>query len=651
MTSENNPAKASLGRKIGKWILRILGGLVFLVLIIFLVAWLRPLPGDQNTPFGVDRNYSVYVPAADGARIAVDIWLPAGLTAADKIPAIMEGTRYWRASPVTLPGRVMGLFGQQVPGAAPSHFASYFMDKGYAYLTVDVRGTGASFGVHDTEYSLQEMADYSAILDWIIEQPWSNGSVGSVGVSYSGTTAELMTTTRHSALKAAAPLYSDFDAQYHLVTPGGVYQPAFVDLWSDMVSAMDRNDICALSSLFSEQEVTGTACTITEWVAGGVKPVDGPEGKKLLEEAVAEHNSPEVKTMISQLEYRDSPVSSLGYSSMENNAYGRKEAIESSGIPLYIVAGWMDAATADGALARFAAFDNPQSVYIAPFSHGGGNDTDPYKAADGQLAWSTQEQMDRLEHFFAAYLKEEGTPPELGLNYYIMGAGSWKQTAVWPPEGFDTLTYYLRADNQLSAEMPTEEAAADGYTVDFGVGTASTSRWMTQLGGGDVVYDRNRPELAKLLTYQTEPFEQDMELTGTVVLDLWLASDRPDGVVHAYLEDVAPDGTIRYLTEGVLRLKHRKVSEETPFYPTFGPYHSYLEKDAEPMPLGEPQQVSMGLYATSALIKAGHRLQVRISGADATTFERIPKEGPAPQWEVFRSSERASQVRAPVREW
>ncbi len=645
----NTKPRRSIIRIIGKWILRLLAFLLLLIFGIIIAAQIKPLPGEKATPAGVKKNISVYVPAEDGTLIAIDVWLPSELKEGEKIPTLIEGTRYWRAMQVALGGRILNLFGSPAPGANPNGSARFFNNRNYAYLMVDVRGTGASFGVHDTEYSLQEIADYAAVIDWIVAQSWSNGNVGAVGVSYSGTTAELMTTTSHPSLKAVAPLYSDFDAQFHLVTPGGVYQPAFVTLWSDMVSAMDDNDLCGVANATSPEPMSGMDCFIQNLFVKGVKKVDGPKGGSLLKKAVAEHDSPNVEEMVKNLKYRNSSFSSLGYTTMENMAYGRKQEIEASGIPMYIRTGWFDAATTDGALARFMSFSNPQSVYIAPFSHGGGNDTDPYKEANGDLAWSRQEQMDRLESFFASYLKNEGNPPNTGINYYVMGADVWKKTEVWPPEGMRDTTLFLSENKSLASTMPTETEKTDSYTVDFEVGTASSSRWMTQLGGGDVLYDQRKEMSDKLLSYQTEAFEADMELTGTVVLDLWLSSDQPDGALHVYLEDIAPDGTIRYLSEGILGLQHRKVSEEEPLHPVFGPYHSFLEKDAEPMPVGEPQLVSLGLYATSALIKKGHRLRIAIGGADKTSFQRVPETGPAPNWTIYRSSEMPSKVLIPMR--
>jgi hypothetical protein len=334
---------------------------------------------------------------------------------------------------------------------------------------------------------------------------------------------------------------------------------------------------------------------------------------------------------------------------MDNQPFGRRRQIEASGVPLYVVTGWFDAATSDGALARFASFSNPQSVHIGPFSHGGDHDTDPYKPEHAPLAWARAEQLARLEAFFAPYLLGQGTTPDDGLSYYVMGADRWLHTEVWPPPGMETQTYRLAAGHRL-ADDPSLQAGSDRYQVDYGVGTANATRWMTQLDGADVFYPRSSGAEG-LLAYQTLPFEQDMELTGTVVLVLWLSTDRDAGAIHAYLEDVAPDGTARYLSEGVLDLKHRRVAPGPPPYPVFGPYHSFLEADTAAMPLHQPERVALGLYATSALIRKGHAIRVAISGADATSFARVPAAGSAPRWSIHRSPGMPSTVALPLRPW
>jgi predicted acyl esterase len=625
------------------WLKRLALVLTVPAIAVIVAAWLKPLPGDAETPAGFKRNSAYYVPAADGTRIALDLWLPEDLAADAEIPTLIEGSRYWRNVRPTLAGRIMNLFGTPGPGMLPGGFEAFFTGRGYAYVHVEVRGTGASFGVHDAEYSLQEMADYAAILDWIIARPWSNGRVGAIGVSYAGTTAELMTTTGHPALKAAAPLYSDFDTQYHLATPGGIYQPAFVQAWSTLVLAMDSNNICLVIG-----GDTLLDCLLGRLMVGGIKPVDGPEGAEL-GDAIAQHDSPDPTSLVDSLKFRDSNWGDTAYSSLDNQAYGRKAEIEASGVPMYVTAGWFDAATVEGALARFMSFSNTQTVVLAPFSHGGGYDTDPFRAEEAAPVWSRREQLDRMETFFAAHLKEEGTAPARNLSYYVMNGG-WRQTDSWPPPGFADRHFYLQPDGMLAPTASPIQSETD-YTVDFGVGTEPDTRWMTQLGGGDVIYDARNEATAGAMRFETPPLEADMELTGTVVLNLLLESDRPDGALHAYLDAVAPDGQAFYLTEGVLRLLHRKTSTDTPVYPHFGPYHSYLEKDAAPMPVGTPTTVDLGLYTTSVRVPAGYRLRLSLAGADATSFARVPESGDAPNWRVLHGGVTASRISVPLRPW
>ncbi len=625
------------------WLKRTALLLIAAALVLSLIAWLSPLPGDAETPAGFKRNSAHYVAAEDGTRIALDLWLPADLEADARIPTLIEGSRYWRDVQPTLLGRIMNLFGSPGPGILPDGFKQYFNAKGYAYVHVEVRGTGASFGVHDGEYSPQEIADYAAILDWIVAQPWSNGRVGSVGVSYAGTTAELMTTIGHPALKAAAPLYSDFDTQYHLVTPGGIYQPAFVEAWSNVVLAMDTNNTCVVIGAD-----TYMACLFGKLLVGGIKPVDGADGA-LLDQAIAEHNSPDPTALVESLQYRDSNWGDAGYSSLDNQAYARKTEIEASGVPMYVVSGWFDAATVEGTLARFMSFSNPQTVVIAPFSHGGSHDTDSFRLAGEAPVWSPREQIDRLEAFFAAHLKDEGEPPARSLSYYVMNGG-WQEAEVWPPVGFADRHYYLQPDNEL-APAPAPIQSSTTYQVDFDTGTEEATRWMTQLGGGDVFYDDRNAATAAALRFESPPLAADMELTGTVTLSLMLSSDQGDGALHAYLDAVAPDGRAHYLTEGVLRLQHRKVSSEVPVYPHFGPYRSFLARDVEEMPVGEATLVELGLFATSARIPAGYRLRLSLAGADSTSFARIPEDGPAPVWELQHGGVSPSRLTVPMRPW
>ena len=84
--------------------------------------------------------------------------------------------------------------------------AERFNGAGYALVLVDARGSGASFGMRRFELAEDEVRDYGEVVDWIIEQPWSNGRVGAYGVSYAGNTAEMLAVNMHPAVKAVARL-------------------------------------------------------------------------------------------------------------------------------------------------------------------------------------------------------------------------------------------------------------------------------------------------------------------------------------------------------------------------------------------------------------------------------------------------------------
>ncbi len=183
----------------------------------------------------------------DGIHLAADVWVPKDLEADQKLPAIMITTRYWRAHAMGPIYRLLvGVGETHVPNL---HMADQWNEAGYALVLVDARGSGASTGERPVEWSDAEVADMGEVTEWITSQPWSNGAVGAVGISYSGNTAELSTMPAHPALRAVAPLYSDFDPQFFLTMPGGVYNRGFVEAWNDANQALDANDICALEEV------------------------------------------------------------------------------------------------------------------------------------------------------------------------------------------------------------------------------------------------------------------------------------------------------------------------------------------------------------------------------------------------------------------
>lgn len=589
-------------------------GVIAVAAILFALA---PLP----TFSAEEKSFSVYVPMKDGTRLAVDVVLPSGAVADAKFPALIELTRYWRASEDVATGK---------PNPSLDVWDRAFLANGYAVIQVDVRGTGASFGTRDAEYGPQEVRDGRDIVEWIVNQPWSDGTIGAYGTSYTGTTAELLAATQHPAIKAVSPGWSDMDAWRSPARPYGLFPADFIQMWGGFVGMLDRNDPA---------------------VGGQVKRVDEDPDGELLRAAVKQHEAnSDVASTVGGVDFRDQKFSGSDYSFADLSPWHWKKQIEASGIPLLVLASWLDAGTAEGVLWRLANFSNQQFVLLQASSHGGATHASPYVVSDRPLSpvLSIEEQIAMRVQFFDHYLKgvENGVDHWPRVRYFNLGEEQYLESDRWPPAGVQTRRMYARAGGLLSNVPPQDDDAADRYEVDFEVTTGSANRWMTQMGQPVLGLDDRGAMDARMLTYTSDTLEADLQITGTPVVRLEMRSTHTDGAVLVYLEDVAPDGRSRYLTEGGLRLLHRRVDTE-PGFEAFGPVHSYTREDALPMVPGKIATIQIRLNPISVRIKSGHRIRLAIAGADASIFQRVPAEG-VPTLTVERNANHPSYIELPV---
>jgi len=601
---------------------------ITLVLAFVLIS--LPLPAAAQDAAATPTTESRYLTMRDGVEIAVDVLYPADFDPAQTYPTLVQATRYWR-----------GYQGLETWQGKPEIGA--LLASGYIVVTVDARGTGASGGDRFAEYSPDEMADFREVITWIEQQPWSSGRIGMFGVSYAGTTAELTASPDTPALVAISNQYSNFDPIFYLAHPGGVFTEWFVRNWSDFNVALDSNDVCAIARATTEAECAAARAQTT-----GVRPVDADPDGAYLASLLAERFSANVYDSVNTITYRGETYGDSDISVDMLSVYNYREAIEASEVPMFVWAGWLDNASADGALSRYLTFSNPQRVILGPLSHGGGFHTDPFLDAETPVDPSLEAQFGMQLDFYDSQLKTDAPAPiENSITYYTLNAGTWQTTTVWPPEGVQMQPWYFGADNMLSTDMPTETSGADTYTVDFTATTGDATRWHTVMTSGDVIYPDRAEEDEKLLTYTSAPLAEAMVITGSPVVTLNLASTESDGALHVYLETVAPDGRVTYITEGVLRLLHHPISSAEPPYAQLGPYRSYEEADAQPITPGETTEIPITLYATSVLIEAGHSIRVAIAGHDASVFRRYPAES-TPVLTVERSSAFPSRIDLPV---
>ena len=633
-----------------QWLKRVVIGLVGLAALIAslfaILATFTKLPGEEKTSAGVRRDTALYIKMRDGVQIAADVWLPHDYQVGQRLPILLRTTRYGRDGQFGWAYRLAVALKQTDPHDEQT---DYLNERHFVVIVADARGSGASGGHRETEFSREEISDLGELVNWAANQPWSNGRIGTFGGSYEGATAELTAVTNPPALKAVAPFSSQFDVGM-LVFPGGVYDQAVLQSWSDLIHRLDTSggDVCVTNGL------SGLHC----WWAGrslrGVKRVDADSDGKELAQMLAQRHNQYPTELLSQAEFRDDPLPLRKGSFTtfaEISSFGHRTQIESSQVAMQVWCGWLDSDVCEGALARYLTFKNPQQVIIGPFSHGLDFNADPFLTpAQQSPPEPTVEQQNRMmADFFDRLLRSDAsTSIESGIRYYTMGEGQWHETKVWPPQGFDRATRLYFAENHaLNPASPVTATASDIYLVNFTASTGKEDRWTTELDL-NILYPDRSSEDSELLVYTGAPLATDVEISGSPVLVLEVASTATDGAFFAYLEDVAPDGRVTYLDEGELRAVSRKQidTRERP-YNSPGPASSNSRRNAQPLVPGEPAELKICMWPTSILLRKGHQIRVALAGADAGTFRRYPPVGDV-TWTVYRQIGLRSYLELPV---
>ncbi len=579
---------------------------------------------------------SLYLTMTDSTMIATDVFLPKGIKAGTKVPTLLYVTRYTRSLRAKWP---LSWLKNPVLVVVNEAEVKYFTSHGYAVLIVDARGTGASSGRRTMEFSPEEVADGGQVVDWIIAQPWSNGKVGTSGISYGATTAEQLLLNQHPAVKACIPRSGILDLYNHIMFPGGVRQAQFIDIWGFTTRSLDQNDL----SVFGKK---------AKRLIKGIQPVQGDKKKAYFNENLLVHKGNfDVYEGIKVVTCREDKHPDLSRSSNEFSTHYQIERVANSGSAIYRIGGWYDGALTKSIIEGFWNTPNTDKVLIGPWDHG---------PADNASPWSptTERGFDiyaEMLRYFDFHLKgiDNQLPNDDKFHYYTVGEEKWKSTNVWPPAYVKDQTFYLSANNSIVYEAKDVQNGSTIYPIDYEANTDSHSRWnslTTLYKNGPTTYGNRREPSDKLLHYDYAPFETDVELTGSAIAHLFISADATNADVFVYIEDVHPDGkTVYMVTEGMLRGIHRKVAEDTDTYKQIGPYHSYTQADMQPMVPGEVTEFALDLLPISYQFKAGHRLRISIAGADKLHFDS-PTERPT-QLTLHCSEQYPSRVLLPLAVW
>lgn len=588
--------------------------------------YLSSRPEEFGLP---DRPDSLYITMRDGCRIAIDVYLPQGINPGATFPAITIFTPYFRRFKTIEKGV------EPSPNAAK--YRDFFVPRGYALVVIDVRGTGASFGVRESLRSPKEREDSREIADWIIAQPWSNGIIGSTGISYLGAAACFLASTGHPAIKAIAPLFSVSDIYNEQLFPGGMLSRVWSKSYDELMVALDHNDAEKISHFpyFNDPRLNGP------------QPVDDDIDGIELQAAIREHKDNfRLHDMMPELAFRDEgPIHApeLNTDACSPFYYQKKGTI--SGVPIYSISGWMDGGGyANGSITRFLTMAGPHDrLLLGPWDHGARTNVSPFRE---QIAPQFSILAEVLRFFDEHLLgMNTGIDKEDKVHYFSMHEEAWRGTNHWPPRASKRL--YLTHDDSLSNQQPTH-ASLKSYQVHFETTTGSQTRW-ERLGAANVTdyfFDWSGRDQSHL-KFTSTPLDHDIELSGHIIASINLSSSERDAALFVYASEVKPDGTTIYITEGMLRALHRAQSKCPEEYITTWPYRRFFRSDAKLLQPDRAERLEFALLPTSWTLKKGNRLRISIAGADADHFPQIPN-GMPPCLNLILGGENGSFVEVPI---
>jgi hypothetical protein len=585
-------------------------------------------PADPKAAHSSEwSNLSYYLRMRDGVRLAISVWFPHGVMPTTPVPVVLIQTRYGRAGVF-----VYGENGQY----------RRYLQAGFAVAVVDTRGTTSSFGSRVVEIGPQEVKDMDTLIRYFRRRPWSTGEVIATGVSYMADTADIAAGSP-ARLTATVVRESDFDAYLDLFSPGGVANDGMMSVWGGDTLLRDygrsSNPKDALDCALRAEDCAKL------WPR--LQPVDGDDDYRLLRAAIASRVRHWQPGDYRNAEFRDDKALN-GYTELSSSPAAYLAQLRRERIPAQYWGSWMDAGTADAALSRYRSLPQvPMDVWITANTHGNERLTDPFFPTNAGPLPSIDDQWSAMLAFVDDARAHRPIPRI--IHYYVLGAGAFETTPVWPPADSRREEWRFGPNHSLALAASAPADGEDHYTVDASATTGSDTRWSTQLGTPAAYADR-RTQDAKLLCYTSEPFHRDTELVGNSSVTLYAATTGKDPAFFAYLEDVGPDGRVTYLTEGSFRAVHRRpaTAGELP-YAQSAPAKSYLRKDAQPMVPGEVAQIDFPVFPVAALIRSGHRLRISLAGADRSVFRRYGDDGA--EWRIERTAAQPSGITVYTRSW
>lgn len=497
----------------------------------------------REFPHNVNEIENVWIPMPDGIRLAARLWIPADAYE-NPVPAILEYIPYRKRDSTR---------------SRDSQIYGYFAGYGYAGIRVDLRGSGDSEGILKDEYLQQELDDGIAILDWLEIQPWCNGSVGMMGISWGGFNALQIAAMRPRQLKAIITASSTDDRYsddvHHM---GGC-------LLGDNLSW--ASTMFAYNSCPPDPEIVGE-----KWYDMWM---DRLQNSTLWLKQWLDH------------QHRD-----------DYWKHGSVcENYDNIQCPVMAVSGWADGYTN----AVFRLLENlkvPRKGLIGPWGH-----KYPHTGIPGPAIGFLQEAIRWWDHLLKGIENgimnepmlrvwmQESVPP---TTHYKTRPGRWVAEKSWPSDNIGTKEYTLAPSRTLSANETEIVEEALNLQSPLGLGLFA-GKWCSYTAAPDLPHDQ-RQEDGGALVYDSAPLEQSFEIMGAPELHLEIESSKPVAMLAIRLSDIAPDNKATRITYGILNLTHRNGSESP-----------------EPLIPGKRYNIKIFLNYIAQVIPVSHRIRIAVS--------------------------------------
>jgi putative CocE/NonD family hydrolase len=486
-------------------------------------------------------------------------------------------------------------------GAAP--FARVAAARGYAVLLQDVRGRYGSGGVF-LAYQ-QEGKDGYDTIEWAARQPWSNGVVGTFGLSYPGAVQWLAAIERPPSLKAMVPAmtYSRPESFWY---QGGVWDGSWLD-WTWLNIAPDLRRRLGIVGPKTDEEAARS------WDA------DGATARRFRPLLAL----PDFKGVAPwYYEWMRHPPGApwWDWTKLEGRYGGVKAAVLN-------LSGWFDEPYGpSGAVENFQGAGD--ALILGPWTHGVAS-VQRSKAGDREFGSSAAiDYSETVLGWMDRHLKNEA-PEKPRVRVFVMGANEWRESDRWPLPGISDQALYL-AGKRGSGEAGTLSQQRPGNGSEATVIRSDPAHPVTdpfegRFGARDYRGLKPGPSVA---VFETEPFEAPLEIIGRVVVELSASATVPDFDLWAQLFDVAPDGTTWNLSTAGTLLQRAS-------YRDGGPERRLVKP-------GETVRLRLDRMITAYRFLPGHHLRIVLTPQFYPLFSVNPQTGAQ---EFESDSVRAGEIR------